>query len=405
MKTNFQNLANFFPKAVPLITVAALNMGNQSCQQAQDNGRHLKMTASVGSITAQNITLPTGEVVDFPYVANTLFYNQVYINDYFIQVSPISAVLKTVSNSTSTSSPTTLAPAKSTTVTAAVARDAALLMSHGFGASKTSANIHAEDATSTAAQAAVPSCLYTSPQAQLSGSVISFEVSGGGGLSIGYPSTGPVTEASGSISIQNSDLNMTFDSVEPFWGDVPKVSTNSVVTSSNSTFSIDLLSMIGLNFFFNTPIATTIENGMQTGLNAIVAGYEGSSGTVAAWNAAWESRVLYAPTIANDTTQIAIGAGSNANVEVGDQFLITNMNYQWNGTPCTSTFQASTMPVPTLGQVVIQIIETGEYASVGTVVGEPNYPGAILPGAMVQLQAFATPTPSPTPGASPNPAQ
>ena len=63
-----------FRIVVPLFAIAGLSMGNQSCQSATTTARVLKMDIEIGTLKARSVKLPNGEVIDFPYVANSLFH-------------------------------------------------------------------------------------------------------------------------------------------------------------------------------------------------------------------------------------------------------------------------------------------------------------------------------------------
>lgn len=290
-----------------VLAMAALNMGNQSCQQqpAAPPPRVLKMDVAVGVLRAQPISLPNGETVDFPTIANDLFDQQIMANAHFV----ISSVLQ--------NGPTANAGAMFAARFAMRSADQSVMAAHGFALS-----------------GSVPACLYDAPQALLGGEVISLSADGGGGLSIGY-GLGPAT-IGGSVKITDARLEVSALTKDPLSLE-PLESGRGVAHQSYDSFAFGFPAgvAIGLTFFYQTPIATTIRLGMTRALDGVVASYEATPGG-SDWNDVWESRVLDAPQVANGVTEILFREGSRAGILVGDTFSVTNLHYQWDGADCES---------------------------------------------------------------------
>ena len=392
-----------------LISIAGLSMGNQSCS-TPPAPRHLKMSANVGTLSAQDFTLPSGQAVSFDNLANSLFSNQVYINDYFIQMNAVNQVISTVNGASAVSSAKSNSAFLKAAIKAAapvsadpgVLSDAEMLLSYGFGKNAAPANLAHALLAEGDPGAAVPACLYQTAQATIGGSIVSFEQTGSGGVSIGYTTSGPITAtASGAIQISSSQLDMVVNASNDLWGR-QIASINAETTNTNVNFSLGF-GLLGLDYIMKTPIATTVENDMAKALNDLVNDFitKSDNGT---WASAWESRVIYAPGSVNNQSLFALGVGSQAYAKVGDTFTLTNMYTQWNGTPCQSTLADSTIANPALGQVTATIIAVGEYSSIAQIVGAPSGAGSILPGAQVKILTLATPTPTPSATPAPTPA-
>ena len=176
-----------FKIVVPLFAIAGLSMGNQSCEQAE-SARVLKMDVELGTLKGRVVKLPNGTSIDFPYVANSLFYRQVIIHDHFVIGNPVPTSL-TLANSAGVfkTQKANEAAAQDAAPSGLVsAKDISVLDTYGMlkrtrtdGAAilkgtKTVEEVVVGKATNTAVTA-LPACLYEMPQAKLGGEIISFE--------------------------------------------------------------------------------------------------------------------------------------------------------------------------------------------------------------------------------------
>ncbi|CAN5436521.1 hypothetical protein BH10BDE1_BH10BDE1_05600 [soil metagenome] len=362
-----------FRIVVPMFALAGLSMGNQSCQQPVETTRALKMNVELGSIKGRQVTMPTGEKIDFPYVANTLFYRQVINHDHFViaNAPPTSLALAASKGSFKTqmskdSSSSDVAPDGMVS-----AKDVSVLDAYGLlkntrnegaelmAGTKTEKEVVQGKASETAVSA-LPACLYEMPQATLGGEVISFEATWGAGLGVGYNTGGDLSGGLGAkVNFSSSKLELGLRTDDPLTQQVVAIG-DGVSTQSKVNFGVDFSAglPIGLDFFYNTPITDVIRTGMTDGLDQIVKKYKTMLTTTNDWNDVWETRVIYDPEIVNGDTHVAIGAGYRAGVQVGDTFNLSNLHYAWEGAACYTRLKYK-IPLTTTP------IATGEVVSVG----------------------------------------
>lgn len=354
---------------LPMLALAGLSMGNQSCEEAPKT-RVLKMDVEISSLKGRVIRMPTGETIDFPYIANSLFYRQVINHDHFVIANPVPTSLgfaaakgtfkmQAIKDSASTAlAPDGLVSSKDVSVLDAFgllkntrAEGAALM-----NGSKSQREVVEGKATATAVKA-LPSCLYEMPQALLGGEVISFEATWGAGIGIGYNPSGDLSGGlGGRVNFSSSKLELGLRTDDPLTKQVISIG-DGVSRQSKVNFGIDFSSglPIGLDFFFNTPITDVIRAGMDDGLDQIVEKYKSMLSINKDWNEVWESRVIYDPEIVNGDTHVAINAGYRGGVQVGDTFSLSNLHYAWEGAACYTRLKykipSTTTPIAS-GEVV-----------------------------------------------------
>ena len=388
---------------VTVMVIAVLSMGNQSCQQAAPAARALRMDVEVGSLAAKPITLPTGETLDFPYVVNSLFYQQVMLNDHFVIENPIPSPTsaKVVGQSLAVRSlslaATTVQPVVSPQMQVISSLDQSILDKYGFNTafdgSTGAAHSQATAVPGAVADSALPPCLYNTPQAKLGGEMVSFEASWGVGLGVGYTSAGPSTSTGGlgaKVNFNQSRLQMGLRTDDPLTQNLvaaaPGIASQSKVAFAVS-FPVSGIPL-GLDFFYNTPLASVIQSAMNQGLSSIVASYEKNLSTTN-WNDVWESRVVYDPIISDMDTTIAFRGGLRAGVKQGDTFEITNMHYQWEGDACSSILKYK-IPLTTTAVASAHVIQVGDNITVAQI-DKYLIDQRIQPGAQVKILKLLEP--------------
>ena len=343
-----------------LIILGLLNMGNQSCANPNQTGvRALKMDAGVGKLAAQKITMPSGETVDFPYVINGLFYEELMNSDYLTisgglpQVTPQSSQMDLVTENSS--------------VTA--------LRKYGL--------ISAEFAATADEGSQNLACTYNTPELAVSGQVTDFSASAGGGLDIGYGKN-PTSGGTIDITYTETRLQLSLELDRPLYKDVLLYGDGE---SSQKSISAKLGSgIVGFNFFLQTSIADVIKNSIDSAILNIVKKYALKNDSD--WNKDWESKVAYCQNCDGDT-HIGIRGGTQNGIKKGDKFKISNVTYQWedNNSPCQSQLIASLpddLNLPTAYGTVayvedhFSILEITKY----------NGTSKIRLGAKVQLESF-----------------
>ncbi len=391
-----------FKIVVPLFALAGLSMGNQSCEETQST-RVLKMSVELGSLKGRVVTLPNGQKVDFPYVANSLFYRQVINHDHFVIANevPTSLTLASANGVFKTQKATDASSSEAAPTGMVSAKDIQVLEGYGLlkrtrseGSALLSGTMSAKEViegkATTTAVTALPACLYETPQAILGGEVISFEATWGVGLGVGYNNTGDLkSSVGGSVDFSQSKLELGLRTDDPLTRQVVAIG-DGVSRQSKVSFAIDFLtSLIGVDFFYNTPITDVIRNGMDDGLNQIVEKYKSMLSVNKDWNEVWESRVIYDPEIVNGDTHVAIASGYRAGVQVGDTFNFSNLHYAWEGAACYTRLKYK-IPLTTAPIATGEIVSVGDNVAVAKITYLQEQ--RIQPGAQVKILALKQPT-------------
>lgn len=370
-----------------LLVVGTLNMGNQSCSTPPpvSNGRILKMDTTIGEVHAQKITMPSGEIVDFPYIANALFYGEVINSDHMTVAAPLPVI----------ASPGQSAPRVA--ITASAQKQIDVLQSYGLVSAeyvsevpmKNYRGVHMLDAASPASPGSI-NCTYSTPEFSIGGDVLDFTASAGGGLDIGFGKT-PGNQGSIGINYSQTTLSLRLRLDRPLT-QLPLPIGDA--TSYQKSISASLgYGQLGLNFFFKSAISDAIRSAMDSAISSIVTKYTNARNPD--WNQDWESRVVYCQNCDNDT-HIAIRGGAQNGVKLGDTFSISNLNYQWIGSPCSSRLVSSIPDNPSIPTAmgVVEYVDDNF-----SVLGGMKYSGnsKIRVGARVSLMSFVAPPAPPKP--------
>lgn len=386
-----------FKMIVPVTILGALSMGNSGCEKEEAKGRTLKMEVEISSLKARTVRMPNGEVIDFPYVVNSLFYRQVFNHDHFLMMNPVptgqgladsGGVFKTQAKGDA-----------STDEGMVSANDVAVLERYGFlnhirktandlmSGAKTMNDLVAK---STNSDAELPPCLYDLPQALLGGEVLGFEVTGGVGIGIGYNASGDLAgNVGGKIGFEQSRLELGLRTENPLSNQVIAIG-DGVAHQKKTSFGINFIPgiPIGLSFFFNTPITDVIREAMTKGLDNIVAKYASMRSKTGDWNEVWESRVIYDPQLANNDTHVAIRGGFLHGVKEGDTFAISNMHYAWEGAACYTKLKYA-IPLTTTPIAEGVVVSVGDNVSVLQI--QYLAEGRVLPGAQIKVLKLVQP--------------
>lgn len=348
-------------KAMALVPVAGLMMGNQSCQQQQAvQKRTYKKIVEMGSIAAQPILLPDGSSFDFKFVANQQMYGVIADNGNF-SLRGNSLVVSDPSLSSTSS-------LKDSQAFNLSANDKTLLQK-SFDVSQSDFR---------AAFSRTAWCMVNLPQAKLYGSINSFEIIGGGGLSLGYTPTGPIggiAGASVNFNVQSAQLDLSMRGL-PALGNTILGATN--VTSKQTKTNIGLninfgLFSVGPSFYYSTPLATVVKKGLTTGLDQLATQMS---------NDEWYTRVF-----ADQDTSVILVGGTDVGFEVGDQLDIYNEQYAWDGEPCNSNYLGGVGTGEDSYYARVEITSVGDQLSQAKVIKiDPNaVQGFASVGAKVKL--------------------
>jgi len=377
-----------------LLVVGGLNMGNQGCTTTPpvSDARVLKMGTTVGQIQAQNVTLPSGEVVDFPYVANALFYNEVIASANMAVATPLPVITPPAAATTSVA----------TTPSTADQKRIEVLKSYGLVSAeyisevpmKNFNGVHMMDASSPVVPANI-TCTYATPEFSIGGNVVDFSATAGGGLDIGFGTT-PSSMGNVGVTYSQTALSLALQLDRPLTQLPLQVGD---ATSYQQSISANLsVGEIGLNFFFTSAISDAIKSAMDSAISSIITAYTAARNPD--WNQDWSSKVVYCQNCDNDT-HIAIRGGAQNGIKVGDTFAISNLNYQWVGAPCSSALVSSIPDNPTVPTAtgVVQYVDDN-FSVLGNMVYSGN--SIIRVGANVTLVSFVTPPPAASPAPTTN---
>lgn len=390
---------------IPLIACAALSMGNQGCEEQQDNTRVLRMDVELASLKARPVQLPNGETIDFQTVSNTLFYGQVMNNKHFAISTPVpapqAAPQRSMVANASTKSGGGEISEGDESLLARFGFDAVFVQTPvlettreriDFGAPVISQPAAGNNNGASASQpvaGGIPACLYNSPQAVLGGDMVSFEASRGAAVRIGYGQDGQALTpgAGGNVRFEQTKLDIRLRSDDPLSRQGVAIG-DGVAYSSKVDVSVSFVPgvPVGLDFFYKTALADVIKKAMDKALDQIVGMYKSQMSPKNSWDDVWESRVLYDPVISNNDTHVAIRGGYRSSIRVGDRFRVTNTRYVWTGAECVSPLRYK-IPLSNEPGALVEVITVGDNVAVAKVL-ENVSERAILPGATVKIESL-----------------
>lgn len=354
---------NLLTKGLVLVGMSATLMGNQSCQSTPP-ARVLARRVQLNQIVAPPITLPAAyanQQFDFQYVANQQ--------------------MATVLTSTQSFSTANIDP--SMTYTPA---GLASLITNDFNDCSSTSNAYVPPTIIAPIGGGMPqvmtksnSCVINLPQAVISGSINDFSLVGGGGINLSL--TSGILPAL-SFNMQAYNMQIEMNAIYPL--DQGKNNFVSVIQnqggyggSLSATIDFGALA-VGPSGYYNTPLSTISLNGLTAATTDLAT----------AWSAQdpWYTNVLKAC-----GTYIYINGSTDLGLEVGDILAVTNVTYEWNGTPCESTSMGNVPDVTPVSYV--QIVSTGtDIATAQILKGNSTYPqqnDTIYPGARVTMYQTA----------------
>ncbi len=348
-----------------LLTIFPLILG---CEDQQDDKRYLRMTADAGRIQAQVVKVDEKRTIDFPYIANALFYFSLMKDPHFIIDKPIQMNY--------TPMPTGPVSQKSSFKTG----DEGLLSKFGFTNRKTASLAEVEDL----------SCLHFTPEIRIGGAVVMFELVAGGGIHIGYPGGGGIGTKGGmggSLNFELMRLSLILNTEDPLTNKpiaIDEGHSNEIKIDG----SFDYMGYGGLDFFFKTPLFTVVVSALQKAITSLVETHQSRMG-VTSWDDVWQSKIIFDSVIADGDTQIAMRGGWRSNIHKDDQFYVYNVHYKWTGESCNSPLDYS-IAQPASPIAEIKIVEVGEDVSIGRVTAISQN-DSIKAGAIVRVKSLNVP--------------
>lgn len=334
---------------------AAMTMGNQKCEQAPTAERSLKKIVELGSIRSSPIMFPGGSSFDFQFVANQQIYGVLLDSKAFtLKYNPIIAV------------PPQQATGDTNFFNLNKA-DGQMMKAFAQEAGKSNYNVEYSETAW---------CMVNLPQVKIAGSVNSFELLGGGGLSIGFTPSGalPTTGlTSAGFNVEFSQLDMSLRATRPLTSTVMAAgNVNSKQTKTKVSFGLNFGAFnIGPSAYYQTPLAQVTKNALIKSVDLIADGLKKDE---------WYTRVM-----ADFDTHTMIIGGTDVGLEVGDELLIYNDMHFWEGEKCNSKYLGGGSRVSS-AVAKIQIDWVGTEISRGRVIEQSDNKPEI--GARVVLYKF-----------------
>jgi len=354
-------------KATMVFAVAGLLMGNQSCEKKPaPEARTLKKIVEIGQIASRPIQLPDGNVFDFQFVVNQQIYNVLYESKAFAfrYNAPVEGL--------------------------GVFSDGTVLARLNLG--KESSEFIEKTMGQNANEMLIPSkeawCLLNKPQARINGAVTSFELVGGGGLSLGFTPAGDhnITGIGASFKMQKYELEVILNALAPIKKTLlASVSQRNTKTDSEIGFQIQFGSFaVGPSYFSQTPMAKVTRKNLEGAVNSLKEELKKEE---------WFTRVL--DFNEGDNNLVAIIGGSDTGVRKGDQLAIYTETTFWKGEPCNSelAFEGGISGSPV---AIIEIEDVSAEVSSGhvTQLFQDFNPKNIV-GAKVKVHKLKEDTPAP----------
>lgn len=366
-------------KGLLIFPLVLLMMGNQNSCQAPAGGRKLKKIVELEKISSQPVNLGSSGSFDFEFVANQQIITVLESSgDFsFRLLPPVQPASRTSSMGADGLSKISVDQKVMN-----MPETDNLLMKQWLAKSS-------QKPAEFATESKEAWCMVNNPQAKLRGSVNSFEMLGGGGLSIGFSPVGVHAVSLGLVDVKLEflQLDLSLHALSPL--------TQQILASSNVTskqtktrlgFGLNLgMLTLGPSFFFQTPLAKVTKAALAKAVTGLKAELDAKE---------WFTRVLV-----NKDEELVIVGGTNVNLKPGDQLAFYNEIYYWVGEPCNSKLQYDGIA---RAPVALGVVDTvgGELAFVKVTHQEEE---KVQIGATVRLVRLAEDVPPPAaPSAAPS---
>jgi hypothetical protein len=318
---NFEIFKKNKIKTLFLFPMVLTMMGNEkSCeQQPVSQKRQLKRIVEIQKIVSPSVNFGPAGTFDFEFVANQQLIGVLQNSgDFAFRLMP-----PVQSNPTparfALNGPGDFPESK---ILNLVGSDKTLMKSWLAGPSEKPAVL--------ATQSTEAWCMVNKPQAVISGSVNSFELLGGGGLSLGFSPAGAHAVSVDMLKVGfeffQLDLSLNATSPAPLYMNLASSNVTSKQTKTRLGAGLNLGGItVGPSVYFQTPLAKVTKAALTKAVNDLRAKFKSDD---------WFTRVL-----ANKDADLMIVGGANVNLKVGDELAIYNELYTWSGEPCDSTLE------------------------------------------------------------------
>lgn len=352
-----------------ILPAIMLMMGNQkSCQQqAVVQPRQLKKIVGLEKITSKPVNLGAAGSFDFEFVVNQQIYTVLQETDKF-----------TFRIQAPVSSPSTVsvlgANQKITQVPVAGGLNFSEKSQYFINQWVTQARETSSKPVFVANESKEAWCMVNDPQVKINGAVNSFELIGGGGLSLGFTPTGDknVSLNAASFNVDVFQLDLSLQGYNPRSRTVlgsSNVTSNQ--TKTKVSFGLNLGSFtLGPSFYYSLPLSKVTKNALNKAVDGLSAGLD---------QVPWYTRVL-----ANKDEEVIIVGGTNVNLKVGDVVSIWNAVYNWDGEPCNSNLLYDGIAKTPIAKGVVNWVDS-ELSVVSFTEPPPDYENVQI-GARVRLE-------------------
>lgn len=345
-------------------------MGNSSCdkQDPAPEQRMLRRRVQMGKINAPPIELPQsfgGKKFDFSYVANMQMYDILRRTQSFstADVDPnqtwnsdgLDNSLKDDFNS------------------CGYEEDQEAQVYSGLTGQKMAGSLASKTSMSQSA-----ACLIDMPQARIEGDILDFQLTSGGGISVGLGSIKFLKALD--FSFEKYQLDVTLRAKHPL-----EIGDHYFSTTLQKSFgkkmsvgaTIDFGAIsLGPKYYFQSPLSKVVDEGLTMAVTDLRNNWSKDD--------PWYAMVLRS---CDKYLYINGGMGNDAGLKVGDIVAVKNVTYFWYGESCKSKLKGEMSLKPV---AYAKIISVGRNISAAEIIErDPNYPhlpDRIYPGSRVYLE-------------------
>lgn len=174
-----------------------------------------------------------------------------------------------------------------------------------------------------------PVCEVQAAEYLLDAQMVDFEITSNTGISFGLSLLSGLFHAFDlNFKMASGRLDLSMSLYDPMRADAPLYSATGKSSIKGLNFNFDAnvyLFNFGISSFYETPLSTLTTQGLENNLAAL-------NKSISNLQEPWNTQVV----AVDDPASFVIPMGSFANVKVGDEFAIYNVEHIWSGLPCAS---------------------------------------------------------------------
>jgi hypothetical protein len=350
-------------KGLVLISLSVSVMGAQSCKEEETPVvRQLRRRVQLGKIQAPPIELPPSygsKKFDFAYVANMQMYDILRKTQSFstANVDPNQVF-----------DPADLNDDAKTDFNNCSDDDQEMQVFSGNGQKLNGKVTFSKSAA----------CMIDMPQAVISGAILDFQLTNGGGLSLGLANVKFLQALD--FSFERYQLDVTLLAKSPM-----EIGDHYFSTTVKKSFGNKFGASVGLNFgtitlgpkyYMQSPLSKVVDDGLTQAVNELKNNWSADD--------PWYAMVLKA---CDKFIYINGGYGNDAGLKVGDILRVQNVTYEWQDRACHSQLRGEMALNPV---AYVKVISVGRNLAAGEIIERdpqyPHLPDRIYPGSRVYLE-------------------